>query len=523
MEAGGEKSLIKVDYEIAHHVETIREMRSTPVGIAMLNDEREHVWKANNKLNERVVQEWVKRLKSGIRNTDGSAPEIVAASKIITSPRIAQAMGDELTRAGCKQIIMCYNVWNFPYLVWPFINSLPGDAPILSLSNNNGEYPGNVGLLATDGALRQAGRKTHRIVGELDDPATLDQVFSWVRASQALTTIKNEVFGLYGGHSMGMETGFFHLTPTLKALGTTTYQVDQLWLLKKMEEVAEKDVNSGLAWFKEMLGKRILWDNEMLTEETLKAQIRLYLAMDAVNKSYGFDFCGLKGQRELTEYVCLGDIPEMIMNDPYDWRGTKESFVCSTEADAYAAITMQLLKYISGGLPTLFMDVRLYHPDLDIWDFCNSGNHSSWYASRSDNPKENFKKVTLHPALKFYFKAGGASVEFDAMPGHMTFARLGLWDEKPFMVITPGDVVGLSAAERKRINSLTNPTWPHVHAKLDSSFQEFLATFPCNHILAVEGNRVQALNYLCEISGITPVILGNEGAKRAAPIWERVK
>ena len=80
------------------------------------------------------------------------------------------------------------------------------------------------------------------------------------------------------------------------------------------------------------------------------------------------------------------------MNDPYDWRGRKEPTVCATEADAFAAITMQLLKYISGGLPTLFMDVRLDHPKLDIWDWCNSGNHASWYAAQSYDPAVNFKK-----------------------------------------------------------------------------------------------------------------------------------
>ena len=133
--------------------------------------------------------------------------------------------------------------------------------------------------------------------------------------------------------------------------------------------------------------------------ETLKTQIRLYLAMEAVNEEKGFDFCGLKGQRELTEHVCLGDVPEMIMNDPYDWRGPKEPIVCATEADTYAAMTMQLMKYISGGLPTIFMDVRLYHPDLDVWDWCNSGNHASYFAARSFDPKENFKKIILSLGL----------------------------------------------------------------------------------------------------------------------------
>jgi len=497
-------------------------MRGTPVGMVMLNDEREHVWTANDEANRAVLNEWAAVIREGLANRDGSAPEVIVGDPVIRSVRTAQQVGDHLQRAGVKSVVMLYNVWNFPFLCWPFVQSLGAEVPILSLSNNNGKFPGNVGLLATDGALRQAGRRTHRIVGDINDGVTRQRVFDWLRAAQAATTVRNEVFGMYGGHSMGMETGYFHLTPTIKALGATCRQIDQLWLVKAMDDVDEAEVERGLKWFEDLLGDRLKYDGDMLTPETLKTQIRIYLAMQAVNEEKGFDFCGLKGQRELTEHVCLGDVPEMLMNDPYDWRGPKEPIVCATEADAYAAVTMQLLKYVSGGLPTLFMDVRLYHPDRDLWDWCNSGNHASWYAAQSDDPAENFRTITFHPALKFYFKAGGASVEFDAKPGPMTFARMGLWDEKPFMVIARGESLDLDADTRRQLNDQTDPTWPHVHAKLTCAFDEFLSVFPCNHVLGVPGDRVGALNDLCEIAGIVPIILGPEGRDRVPPIWERV-
>lgn len=496
--------------------------RTTPIGIVMLNDERKHVYTQNNAECMEVVQRWAEIISKGVRNLDGSAPKVVTGSQIITSVRVAQRVGEELSRANCRQIIMCYNVWDFPFLAWPFINSVGRDKPILSLSNNSGKYPGNVGLLATDGALRQAGIRTHRIMGDIDDPEVQAKVFDWVRAAQALTTMQNEVYGMYGGHSMGMETGYFHLVPAIKAIGVTVRQIDQLWLVKKMEEVDEVEVEKGLRWFEELLGDRLKYDGRMLTPEALKTQIRLYLAMRMVNDDKGFDFCGLKGQRELTEHVCLGDVVEMLMNDPYDWNGPKEPTVCATEADAFAAVTMQMLKYVSGGLPVLFMDVRLYHPDRDLWDWCNSGNHASWYASQSMDPKDNFKKITFHPALKFYFKAGGASVEFDAAASQMTFARLGLWDDRPYMVMVLGESVELSPEERKSLNAQTNPTWPHVHVKLHCGFEEFLTIFPCNHILGVANNHLRALNYLCEIAGIDPIILGSDAKKRVPPVWERV-
>ncbi|MGB9641671.1 MAG: L-fucose/L-arabinose isomerase family protein [Candidatus Ratteibacteria bacterium] len=496
-------------------------MKNTPIGIVMMNDERQHVWEQNEKDNMAVLHQWADFLKKNLQDKTGSCPEIVVGSETIKSITTARKVGEELVRKGCRQVIMCYNVWDFPYLVWPFIQTVGIDKPILSLSNNNGAYPGNVGLLATDGALRQAGIRTYRIVGEITDSLTQQKVLKWVRASQAAACIKNEVYGCYGGHSMGMETGYFHLVPTVKHFGTTVYQIDQLLLVKMMEQVSSKEVEKGFRWFSEMLGDRIKYDGKMLTPETLKKQISLYLAMKKVNEEYDFDFCGLKGQRELTEHVCLGDVPEMLMNDPYDWNGSKEPFVCATEADSYAALTMQILKYISGGLPVLFMDVRLYHPDLDIWDFCNSGNHASYYASLSDDPKENFAKITFHPALEFYFKAGGASVEFDAAPGILTFARLGLWDDRPYMVIMKGESLALNKDMRRKINDQTNPTWPHVHARLECNFENFLKVFPCNHILAVSGDCVESLKYFCDICKISAIIPGRD--TEVENIWQLVR
>ncbi|HCG01097.1 MAG TPA: fucose isomerase [Chloroflexi bacterium] len=497
-------------------------MRSTPIGLVVINDGRQHVIEQNEDDNLEVARQWAAIIREDARNVDGTAPDVVVGSETIKSVRVGQRVGEELRRAGCRQIVMAYNVWDFPYLVWPFFNSLGRDLPVLSLSNNNGEYPGNVGLLATDGALRQAGFRTHRIVGEMGDARVRRRLASWIRASQAITTMKNEVYGLYGGHSMGMETGWFHLVPTIRTLGTTTYHVDQFLLVKTMETVDEAEVERGFGWFQDLIGDRILFDGDMLTPDTLKTQIRLYLAMRELNEENGFDFCGLKGQRELTEHVTLGDIPEMLMNDPYDWNGPKLPVVCATEADAYAGVSMQILKYISGGLPVLFMDVRLYHPELDLWDFVNSGNHASWYAALSDRPEDNLARIRLHPALKFYFKAGGASVEFDAAPTALTFCRLGLWNDRLYMVICQGESVELPPEDRKRLNAMTNPTWPHVHARLACSYDEFLSVFPCNHILAVQGDRVQSLIWACEIAGITPIVLGEAAGAYVRPLWERL-
>ncbi len=307
----------------------------------------------------------------------------------------------------------------------------------------------------------------------------------------------------------------------LKCLGVTARQIDQLWLLKVMEsEVDEAEVEKGLAWFEKLLGKRLRYDGKMLTPETLKTQIRLYLAMQMVNEDKGFDFCGLKGQRELTEHVCLGDVAEMLMNDPYDWNGAKEPTVCATEADAGAAVTMQLLKYVTGGLPSLFMDVRLYHPDLDLWDWCNSGNHASWYAARSSDAGEELQ-ARSRSTRRWSSTSRPAGRPSSSTPrrGAMTFARMGLWDEKPFMAIIPGEAV---EAPREGQQGPGRPDRPDLAARLGEArlrLPGFLNVFPCNHAQGAPGDLVQALTMLCDITGIKPVVLGRE---RQQPVWELV-
>lgn len=68
-------------------------MKTSTTGIVMLNDEREHVWSKNNAENEAVLKKWAKVIKEGIKNIDGSSPEVVIGSKIITLVRIAQEVG----------------------------------------------------------------------------------------------------------------------------------------------------------------------------------------------------------------------------------------------------------------------------------------------------------------------------------------------------------------------------------------------------------------------------------------------
>jgi L-fucose isomerase len=87
-------------------------------------------------------------------------------------------------------------------------------------------------------------------------------------------------------------------------------------------------------------------------------------------------------------------------------------------------------------------------------------------------------------------------------------------------MLARGEALDLPAEERKRLNAQTNPTWPHVHVRLDAPFEELTQIFPCNHILATPGDRMRPLVHAAQIAGIPAIVLG-EGSQQA--IWERVQ
>jgi L-fucose isomerase len=162
-----------------------------------------------------------------------------------------------------------------------------------------------------------------------------------------------------------------------------------------------------------------------------------------------------------------------------------------------AALTMQILSSLSG-TPALFADVRHYHEDLGIWDLCNSGQHATWFAARSDDPLENMSRVHLYPE-DFYFPAGGASVHHLAAPGNFTFARLSRLGDRYRMQVLRGGLEQFDAETNERLMHASTYTWPHAFARFTASADEVLGRYGSNHVHAVPGDHVAALREVCRL------------------------
>ncbi|MBI3910203.1 MAG: fucose isomerase [Armatimonadetes bacterium] len=443
--------------------------------------------------------------------------QVVEAPEVIWNYATVRSQGRLL--ADCDVVVFNFCVWSFPDLTAQTAEFIP--APILCIGNINPGYPGWVAFFASAGTLDEVGRPFGRVLGDIGDPGIQAQVSRFLERHApdrrqcgvaAARRLRGQRYGEFDGPSMGMYTGHIDQSQWMEQFGVQVFHRSALDFASRMAEISPDRVQAGLDWLQANCAE-ILWQEGRLTpglDGTLARQIRLYLALKDFCRLEGIDFCGLTGQLDWTEWPqwCIMDVPEALLNDTADWEEErKKPLICATECDSNGGLTMQLLHELSG-TPVLFADLRHYHADKDVYDLVNSGDHAPWFAHRSDDYRVNWKEVRLFPAMDFYFRAGGASVQFYADPAdRVTFARLTRTSGKYRMYILTGRFVRFGPEEDERLARMTNHEWPHAYARFDCSMEALAQNYSSNHVHAIIGDWTAELIAACEPLDVEPVVL----------------
>ncbi|GAA2432863.1 L-fucose/L-arabinose isomerase family protein [Actinomadura vinacea] len=444
----------------------------------------------------RDVQDFVDRATGNLAGTLRADGHEVLVAETVWTNELATAEARRIAARRPDLTIFHYTVWAFPHFTMLAADSTPG--PLLLVGNIDPQYPGMVGMLAGGGALDQIGRVHSRVWGDVGEDGTRRRLLTQIRAATAVSRLRGSTFGRIGGRPMGMYTAVANTDQWMDTFGVDVEEIDQWEIVRRSELVDPGRAAKGREWL-ERLGN-VHYDGDRLTPDKLERQIRSYYAMRELIEEWNLDFSGIKGQPELTTHFATMDVAEAFLNDPYDWDGPKETHVTATEADMDGALTMQILKLLTGD-PVLFADVRHYHADKDVWDLCNSGQHATWYAARSDDPAENLARTRFYPEV-FYFPAGGASVHHLAAPGRATFARLTRLDGRYRMHVMRGDFEQYDDATNDAMMRQSTLEWPHAFARLRAPAEEFLSRFGSNHIHAVPGEHVAELRAVCDLLGV---------------------
>jgi L-fucose isomerase len=345
--------------------------------------------------------------------------EAVPASDIVHSAAKARSMAAEMRGAAIEAA-----VFNIPVFAFPNFSLIAArllDMPVLLSSAKDATLPGLGGIMAAHGGMAQIGLKSAKIWGNpLEEPKLQETLSAFCRASGVIERLKGSVFGLIGGRSIGMNTGAVSPQEWMRRFGVDVEHIDQLQIVDRARHADPDEVERAYSWMNEKMGQ--VATSGKAAPENVKEQIRHYLAIREIVGEYGLDFVGLKCHYDLSEYHVTGCVSAMVVNDPYDWNGPKEPIVLSCEADADGALTMQILKLLSG-YPTLLFDLRSYDFKNQVYVCCNCGAQPSWYAARSPNPDDNLALVHLAPVIPKY-GGGGAHFPYVCAAGEITLARL---------------------------------------------------------------------------------------------------
>ena len=469
------------------------------IGVLTFSDGREFVHRDLVKVNEGFQTRLAARLRA-------EGHEVVAG-QIVWSAESARNEARRLAAAGCDATIFNYAVWAFPHFTAIASQFVP--RPILAFSNVNPRQPGLVAMLAAAGTLNQLDVPFDRAWGDVEDEACFAEIRRFCEAAGVVSALRGETYGLIGGRPMGMYSAVSNADEWMRRFAIDIEHIDQWEIVRRGELVDGAKVRAGRDWL-ESWGN-VHYDGDRLTPQLLERQVRSYYAVRELVEEWDLAFCGIKGQPELTNNYCTMDIAEAFLNDAYDWDGPKDPIVCATEADSDAALTMQILKHLTG-TPVLFADVRHFNAEHGFFDLVNSGEHATYFAAASTDPERNMPHVHFHPEV-FFFPAGGASVHHLAAPGRATFARLTRKDGRYWMAILPGELIRFDDETNERLMQETTREWPHAFARFDAPPETVLGTYASNHVHAVYGDQTAELIAVCRALDITPVLYDAGGAR----------
>jgi L-fucose isomerase len=457
------------------------------VGLLSFSDGRERVHKGLAP----YIREQEVRIKTVLEKT--GEVEVVVADGIAWHSELARSQSAAIAARRPDAVIL-----NVPVFAFPNLSVLAASfqtVPLLALAPINGTLPGLGGLQATTNAIRQVGMQCDKVWGNIEEPATLARVIQFLRAAHVATTLRGQVYGLVGGRSIGMLTGAVTPDVWMKVFGVDCDQVDQLDMIRRAEAVEEARAARALHWLTERLGS-VRYDNDKLTEQALRFQIKCYIALKEIIAERRFDFVGVKCHYDLSEYYVTQCLAAALCNDPYDWDGPKEPVVFSCEADSDGALTMQILKLVSGQ-PALFFDFRHYDAQDGVFVFCNCGAMATWYAERSDDPAANLKSVHLCPIIPKY-GGRGCHVQYVAREGGVTLGRLSRTMDRYKLTLFRGEFRRYPEAKLQE----TCPVWPHAFVRVKMDPLVLIDRYDSNHVHGVYGDHIAELQTFCELKGI---------------------
>lgn len=449
------------------------------IAIAHLGDSRDDFFEVRQALIEREIAsfEWLTEVYD------------VLESPIIRSNADAVAFAQKVQQSPVASLIIHLPIWADPIFSVRLMTFIK--LPTILLGNTKPETSSIVALLGAGGALDQAGYSHLRIF----DHASVEdrrKIHAFLRAADAVHQLKGKTLGLFGSRSLGIFTAQADVAQWNSLFGVDIEVIDQMEIKDRAESLSREEVERHLVWLLDHIGS--VQYGGIFNQEGLERQVRSYIATRQLMKQHNLDFIGVKCQPELSDGYASQCVSHMLFNGDFDADGPKAPVVHACESDADGALSMEVLRMVSGGKPTALMDIRWYDQQKSLWSLANCGAvAASFFACESD--PLGFSQVKLVPHV--FGKGGGGAFPGVVSPQEVTLIRFCRNRGQYWVAILSGQVERVGEAALATTTAVFPQAYVRTNADLD-----FLKTFGSNHIHMVSGNYVEEVKAFCSILGI---------------------
>jgi len=415
--------------------------------------------------------------------------------------------------------------------VWQYSNHvLPGlvghRAPILTVANWSGQWPGLVGMLNLNGSLTKAGVPYSTLWSETfaDEPFK-EKLAQWLergrvphdaahvrafdpaaappRAAALAREIAAEfrrrraIMGVFDEGCMGMYNAIIP-DELLFPLGVFKERLSQSALYAAARDISDAEAIAVYDWTIHR-GMTFHFGKDPATEltrEQVLDQCRMYVAAARIAEAFGCDAIGIQYQQGLKDLMPASDLAEGMLNNDdrplvrnTDGEPIREgqAIVHFNEVDECAGLdalfTNRVHRALSQPVETTLHDIRWGDADRSgatkdyVWVFEISGaappaHHIGGWAG-SDSWRQ--------PPM--YFPYGGGTLRGVAKPGAIVWSRIFVEAGKLKMDIGRARVAELPREETERRWRDTTPQWPIMHAVLHGvTRDQMMARHKANHV-----------------------------------------
>jgi hypothetical protein len=408
-------------------------------------------------------------------------------------------------------------------------------APILTVANWSGTWPGLVGMLNLNGSLTKAGVKYSTLWSEdFTDDYFLQGLSSWLKTGTckhktshvkplARATVptkakaaakkiaddlrrRKSIMGVFDEGCMGM---FNAIIPDELLFPTGVYKerLSQSALYYGATQVSEEEARVVYAWLKGRGMTFHLGTNEEtdLTENQILWQCKTYVAALRIADEFGCESIGIQYQQGLKDLLPASDLVEGILNnsDRPPVRNAKgvvirdgQPLTHFNEVDECAGLdglfTNRVHQALGQPVENTLHDLR-----WGDWDKTGTTDEYVWVflISGSAPPAHHIDGYKGTDSLRqppMYFRLGGGTVRGIAKPGEIVWSRVFVENGRLKMDLGRAKVITLPREETERRWKETTVQWPIMHAvTYGVTRDQMMARHKANHIQVAYANSAK--------------------------------